>query len=163
MCQYFDTIGSMIEDKHITRFFSKVDKTKDCWVYTGATWKNTGYGSFSIGKKTYRAHRFSYEIFNGAIKKGLFVLHKCDNPSCVNPNHLFLGSHTDNMKDKSMKNRCNIPTGVNHWHSKFSESDVEEIKRLKELGVPMTKISNIFKVHYNTIRFMFSGRNKFFK
>lgn len=76
----------------------------DCWGYRGSLDKD-GYGSISIGRKTLRAHRVSWEIFRGPIPKGLLVCHHCDHPWCTNPQHLFLGSALDNLRDCSRKKR----------------------------------------------------------
>jgi hypothetical protein len=90
------------------RFWSKVNKTDSCWNWTSSIVGN-GYGGLFSGtkkqRKSLRAHRFSYELHNGVIPEGLFVLHKCDNRLCVNPEHLFLGDSTDNMRDCAAKGR----------------------------------------------------------
>src|ERR1700677_2197549 len=88
------------------RFFEKVSKTKNCWLWTGSKDKK-GYGRFRLGNKLWNAHRVSWLLHMGDIPKKL-VLHNCpfgDNPSCVNPNHLFVGSHGDNAKDRESKRR----------------------------------------------------------
>jgi len=87
------------------RFWAKVDKTDSCWVWTGATLRR-GYGQIRIPvKKAKQAHRLSWEIHNGPIPDGMLVCHKCDNPPCVNPAHLFLGTQSDNNKDCVRKGR----------------------------------------------------------
>lgn len=86
----------------------KID-TNGCWNWTGAL--RGGYGCVSINKKLFAAHRLSYEVYISLITDNLFVCHKCDNPKCINPNHLFLGTHKDNMKDAFDKGRLVIPTG----------------------------------------------------
>jgi hypothetical protein len=83
-----------------TRFWSKVKKTDSCWLWTASRTKK-GYGRFGTG----RAHRASFEAANGKIPPGKFVLHRCDVPACVNPKHLFLGTHSENMEDKYAKGR----------------------------------------------------------
>src|SRR3990167_3652620 len=85
------------------RFWSKVDKSGDCWIWTGA--KISGYPIFRVGNKLIRGHRYSWELCNGKIPEGLFACHHCDNPSCVRPDHIFLGTHTDNMRDARQKGR----------------------------------------------------------
>jgi hypothetical protein len=86
------------------RFWAKVSKTDDCWNWIGAIGE-TGYGNFGIGYRTYRAHRLSYEMHYGPIPSGMLVCHKCDNRKCVRPDHLFIGTHKDNMTDCSEKGR----------------------------------------------------------
>lgn len=82
-------------------FWSKVDKTGECWVWVAGRFV-TGYGAY----RNQGAHRVSWGLMNGPIPAGLFVLHRCDNPPCVRPDHLFLGTHTDNMHDKVAKGRA---------------------------------------------------------
>lgn len=78
----------------------KVNPTTKCWIWTGAT---TAFGHGIFSRTT--AHRIAWELYNNNIPKGLCVLHRCDVPSCVNPEHLFLGTHADNMQDKVNKGR----------------------------------------------------------
>ena len=87
------------------RFWKRVQKTETCWLWTGAKNKK-GYGTFYISKyEPIGAHRFSYLLAEGKSPEELFVCHKCDNPSCVRPDHLFLGTNTDNMRDAKKKGR----------------------------------------------------------
>ena len=83
-------------------FWSKVNKTDTCWEWTGAL--DPKYGLFRIGGKLFKAHRYSM-MLAGHDPAGLFVCHTCDNPKCVNPDHLFLGTNQDNMDDKVRKKR----------------------------------------------------------
>lgn len=115
------------------RFWEKVDirGTSECWEWCAS--KRSGeYGQFSIAGKTYKANRIAYEFFYGSFDKSLFVLHECDNPGCVNPAHLFLGSHTDNMKDMVTKKRS--ACGENHGRAVLSEKDVIDIVDLYNSG-----------------------------
>ena len=99
------------------RFWKWVNKTEKCWLWTGRTNKTkpgTGAGQFRIvGRKNpILAHRFSWELVNGPVPDGMCVCHKCDVPYCVRPDHLFLGTQSDNSKDMWSKGRAN-PDGRN--------------------------------------------------
>lgn len=88
------------------RFWAKVKRGPDCWLWTGATTR--GYGHIKRGPAnagTAQATHLSWEIHNGPIPDGLMVLHHCDNPPCVNPEHLYLGTHKDNMRDRAVRGR----------------------------------------------------------
>jgi hypothetical protein len=121
------------------RFWGKVKKgsADDCWEWTGAK-KRTGYGSFWVSsKKWMQAHKFSYILSGRTIKNGDFVMHTCDNPSCVNPFHLISGSPADNARDMVKKGRCNSgkwlrinPENCNL--SKLNRDTVIEIRRLAD-------------------------------
>lgn len=96
----------MIDESTIRRFWSKVDRRSahECWVWTGPV-DRKGYGWFTYHGRKVRAHRMAIEIAVGKIPPGLFGLHRCDNPPCCNPAHLFTGSHQDNMADAQSKGR----------------------------------------------------------
>ena len=99
-------IGSMPKNMPIEqRFFQKVDKTNgECWIWTGAR-MGKGYGKIKFGNRIIGAHRLSYLLHKGIIPEKIDVCHKCDNPICVNPTHLFLGTRKDNVQDMIGKNR----------------------------------------------------------
>lgn len=86
------------------RLMKNVDKSSGCWVWIGHRAKS-GYGRIQNKGKKVRSHRLSYETYVGKIPDGMNVLHRCDNPPCINPDHLFLGTHKDNMKDAQNKGR----------------------------------------------------------
>jgi len=133
-----------------SRFYQKIDKSGDCWNWT-ASKNNNGYGQLMITskefgiRKVYKAHRISWEIHNGIIPDGLQVLHKCDNPGCVNPGHLFLGTPADNMRDMAIKGRSakEKPTlrGVRHPKNKLTEKQVFNIR--KEYVRGKTTLENV--------------------
>ena len=109
------------------RFWSKVTKTDRCWEWTGALYRN-GYGAIFCGTHVDRAHRVSWRLHFGAIPDGMFVCHCCDNPSCVRPEHLFLGTPADNMADMHRKGRAVLLTGEDVPTSRLTRADVAYIR-----------------------------------
>jgi len=132
------------------RFDSYVETRppSDCLWWTGGA-AHGGYGQFSIKGQGCGAHRYSYERHYGPFDKSLCVLHKCDNPGCVNPKHLFLGTVQDNMDDKIKKGRQ--PRGATHSRAKLSEENVLDIRRLGAEGVMGLELSDRFKVSSSAI------------
>jgi len=101
----------------ICRFSEKVDKssTSPCWIWLG-TKNSKGYGSFRVGKKNLKAYRFSYQHYIADIPEGMMVLHSCDNPSCVNPKHLRVGTAQDNADDMTSRNRQAVKEKNARWN-----------------------------------------------
>jgi len=135
--------------------FIKDPKTQ-CW-----NWKNDlnkdGYGRITVSGKRYYAHRFSWIVHNGEIPADLYVLHKCDNPRCVNPKHLFLGTQKDNMADKESKGRSNNIknlkkiTGSKNGASYITEAIVLEIRKLHSEGVNQKDLARQFGIGNATV------------
>jgi hypothetical protein len=100
-----------------------------CWEFTGCRNKD-GYGMIGIFNEVKSTHRVSYEIYIGPIPDGLCVCHTCDNPPCFNPQHLFIGTHKDNMIDMQSKGRTGIKYAEDNPQSKLTKEQVDEIRRL---------------------------------
>jgi len=109
------------------RFEQKFRVTPGCWLWT-ATKDEKGYGFFYSGKRQERAHRVAYQLYVGEIPEGLQVLHRCDVPSCVNPDHHFLGTNADNIADREVKGRGVRLKGESHGCSKLTEDAIKRIR-----------------------------------
>ena len=147
--------SSPLNDEEMKDFLhkrSKVnDKTNCIEWYLG---KNKGYGCFKRNGVTYAAHRISYELYKGKIPEAMFVCHHCDNRSCINPDHLFLGTNQDNMIDMRKKGRGNnnwIKSGEEQGSSKLKEEDIKIIKQMINEGVLLKLIAKKFNVSLMTI------------
>lgn len=144
-----------IIDRFLKFTAERSDKTK-CWEWGGSKDKD-GYGQlhwyFPNSRKVFekRAHRISWILFNGEIPDGKCVLHKCDNPGCVNPNHLFIGSNADNMADKTAKRRNNPPIGERAGFAKLKEFEVLEIRKQYKAGATGRSLSKAFGVGFKAI------------
>ncbi len=117
----------------VERFWSNVRKTPTCHIWTGLR-TNYGYGRIRIEGKNIKAHRLAWTLFRGPIPEGLWVCHTCDNPPCVNIEHLFLGTAKENSRDSSRKHRLHF--GESNGFHKLSESQVSEILRRYQKGIP---------------------------
>lgn len=120
-----------IEQKDIERFWTKVDKKSDneCWEWK-STILNTGYGQFTIKAiNKYSSHRIAYSLYNNeVINITDLILHNCDNRKCCNPYHLRKGTHKENMKDMTNRNRSYKPNGEKHPNCKLTEQDIIDIR-----------------------------------
>ena len=141
---------------NVDAFWSKVRK-ESCWIWTAAI-NEKGYGVVGVGGVTKKAHRVAWEIANGPIKHGACVLHRCDNPPCCNPAHLFLGSRADNNADMLAKGRkkvggtvtpvaaCAYRRGSEHGMSKLTPTIVIEMRRDRAGGMSYSLIAKKYGV-----------------
>jgi len=125
-----------------------------CWIWTGSL-SSRGYGTIKHKYKTKSAHRVSYELHHGEIQEGKVVCHKCDNPSCVNPSHLYAGTLSDNARDKVKRNRCNPTRGTKNPRAKLNNEQVLTIFRSKENG---SILADAYGVSRTTVSEIKSGR-----
>ena len=126
----------------ICRFMAYVEKTDNCWLWKGAI-KRGGYGKFSVkGNTSAIASRVSYELFKGPIADGMYICHLCDIPSCVNPEHLWAGTHMENTLDMIEKER---------QHSKLFPTDIIEIRKLWQQGSSNASLCKRFGITCGTI------------
>lgn len=132
----------------VEHFWSKVDvrEEDECWEWRGGK-DSDGYGGVRVGNRDYRAHRYSWMINYGDIPKNFLVCHKCDNPPCINPKHLFLGTHKDNVNDMISKGRRIYQKGEERYNSKLTWVKVSEIRTLvKTTDLSQSKIAKLYNI-----------------
>jgi len=154
-CHYAHTL-SQNED----RFWDRVKKSDGCWEWQGRIEKN-GYGSWGFYSRTWRTHRLSWTLRYGPIPDGLWVLHHCDNRKCVRPDHLFLGTLADNMRDAAVKGVMSAAVrkawithpdlwrGEKHGRAKLTDNDVRAIRATT--SVSQTELAHRYGVSQATI------------
>lgn len=145
--------------KPLGNFWEYVDKRNkdECWNWLAAK-TTAGYGEYRVNGKVWYTHRYSWFLESGEIPDNLFVLHRCDNPSCVNPKHLFLGTHLDNLKDMRQKGRGSGPKGDKNASAKLCEADIVEIRKLFSQGNSRASIARQFKVAWHSINKVLNGK-----
>lgn len=169
------------------RFWSKVRRSEGCWIWLARRDKD-GYGEFQLNGRKERAHRVAWRMWRDeVIPEGLFVLHVCDNPSCVKPSHLFLGNAIENVRDRDRKGRGNAGRGARHGtkthphriargdrsgprlhpgsyrgerngQAKLQEKDVREILRLRAEGFTLAKLGAKFGISPQHVAKITKGR-----
>ena len=141
------------------RFFSKVNKTDTCWLWTGCCNYN-GHGRFKYNGKMVRSHRFSWLLAGHTIPEGLCVCHAphsiCGHKNCVNPAHLRVGTHAENMHDKIADGTTYKPRGTKHPSNKLTEEQVREIRRRSDEN--QTRLGEEFGVSQNTINLIINKK-----
>jgi hypothetical protein len=163
-------LGS-VDPKYVDLFYRsfEINLISGCWEWK-ALRNEDGYGHFPSGirnGKNTKSHQASWLIYNGEIPKGMCVCHKCDNPSCVNPDHLFLGTYKDNNDDKMMKGRHRTRVfygaehpqrGENSPHHKLSEDNVKEIRKLRTEGYTLRALAKKFGITHGVVNNILQGR-----
>ncbi len=136
--------------EHARRFQDKFMAGGGCWEWKADIVNR--YPSFSIGGKNYKAHRVAYSLYVGPIPEGMHVLHRCDNTKCVNPAHLFVGTHKDNMADRAAKGRAADTGGIKNGRAKINNMQARIIFRLARSGsMSQEAIGAMFGLHHCSV------------
>lgn len=153
----------ILTPKDIVRFSKAfiIGDPEECWEWQRLRGPS-GYGRFGIGRNAQRlryAHRVSWTFFKGPIPKDLLILHRCDNPPCVNPNHLFLGTYDDNAKDRAAKGRNKYQRGEKSPRALLTEKHVREIVSALREGVKIKHLAVKYSVTRSAINNICFGTN----
>jgi hypothetical protein len=145
-------------EERFWRFVAPIMDDRGCWEWVG-TLKPNGYGLFSFhGGGRANAHRYSWVLHFGPIPDGLYVCHRCDNPSCVRPEHLFLGTARDNMQDASRKGRIQHLHGERSGSHKLTSAAVVDIRARVASGEMQKTLADEYGVAHNTVSNIMSRR-----
>lgn len=129
------------------RFWNKVAKGPGCWYWQGA---GGAYGKVRLDGRSVSAHRLAWQLKRGPIPAGLHVLHRCDNPRCVRPSHLFLGDHSDNMKDAARKGRVKPPHKFGESHHK-AKVTAREVRAIRASAATISALANRYRLSRGAI------------
>jgi hypothetical protein len=132
-----------------------------CWIWQGSRTGSLGYGQFTINaygtQRHVGAHRYAYELTHGPVADGLEVMHKCDNPICVRPDHLGIGTHTQNVRDAADKGRLRVPRPR---AQKLTDAQLLEIPELRRSGLTLQAIADRFGVSKTLISLLLAGKRR---
>lgn len=137
------------------RFWSRVQKTESCWIWTGGK-RRKGYGVLHWNGKGQSAHRIAYELAHGPVPQGMHVLHSCDTPACVRPDHLRAGTNKENHEERSRKGRSAKGEGCGRATIGFD--DVRAIRAARIAGVGLAALGSVYGLTPGHIRDIASGR-----
>jgi hypothetical protein len=151
-------LTGLADERFEARFWSKVDRSGECWTW-GAFCKPNGYGQFTVRRGVFfGAHCVSYALAHGPIPAGMVVCHRCDNPPCVRPDHLFLGTQVDNALDMLAKKRASRARGVDHPFARLAEADVRAIRSTPPYWGRVRDLAFAYGVSTHAVRQILLGR-----
>lgn len=146
----------MSDAARAAKFLANVVKNESgCWVWSGRP-NSSGYGRFTFNKAADTAHRWAYRLFKGEDPGALYVCHSCDNKMCVNPEHLWLGTLQDNIRDMVKKGRQ--AKGARRHNARLDDVRARAVKELHKIGVPQNEIAAFFGIHKATINDVATGK-----
>lgn len=148
----------MQQQDNINRFWKHVQRTEHCWLWTAST-NQDGYGRLKIKGRMVQSHRFSWELHCGRIPYGACVLHKCDTPRCVNPEHLFIGDRKLNMQDMAAKGRQRGPRGEDHHRAKLNNNLVHLIRLYRLFGFSYSVIAYLLDINKTDVYSVVTGKS----
>lgn len=143
------------------RFWLKVEvrSEEQCWPWRGAK-DAEGYGYFWDGAANRRAHRYSYALKARDATIDGSILHSCDNPPCVNPSHLRLGTHAENIRERNAKGRHNLPSGDRHWYKALDQEKADKIRSWVFRGQSQASVARAFGVSAATVCRLINGQQR---
>jgi len=149
----YKPMPNKLTDEQIIHFWSRVDTktTNECWDWIGCLNRDRGYGVIKIQQIVYYTHRIAYFLSYKKDPKELLVCHTCDNPSCCNPKHLWLGTMTDDIRDMLTKDRGNKVKGIKHHNAKLTEAQVQQIRKQYASGMSLRALAEQYGVIHSTI------------
>jgi hypothetical protein len=175
---YYELRREDIPTSSVVRFWSLVAVPREqgdlfggwgdaCWLWRGDALKEKGYGRMRVRGHTIPAHRISFALANGVLPAGMLVCHHCDNPLCVNPAHLYAGTHQDNVRDMWARGRALAQTrperlarGERHARCKLSDEAVREIRELRSAGMSTKDLARRYGIREDSLRRILRGSRR---
>lgn len=153
-------INKVSKEKEVERFWSRIPHQieGDCWEWQGRI-NQDGYGQFDHNNSCSSSHRYVWKLFYGDIPDGMVICHKCDNPPCCNPAHLFLGTVWDNVRDRDLKGRQASHKGEKNGRAKLNRNQAVQIRKLRQVGLSYKELAKRFSVSIGCISHIINGRH----